>query len=79
MALLVAALQVFVRPSPAFERSEPVRTTGVALFRPFYLAVDSLREGVSGVWNRYIALVGVSRENDRLRKEGTALREQLHE
>lgn len=79
VALLVAAIQVFVRPSPAFERAKPVRSAGVALFRPFYLAVDSLREGVSGVWYRYIALVGVSRENDRLRKELATLREQLHE
>jgi rod shape-determining protein MreC len=31
------------------------------------------------VWNRYIALVGVSRENERLRKEVTELRERIHE
>jgi rod shape-determining protein MreC len=31
------------------------------------------------VWNRYVALVGVSRENERLRKEVTELRERLHE
>jgi rod shape-determining protein MreC len=78
VVLLVAAVQVFVRPLPAIERAEPVRGAGVALFRPFYLAVDSIRQSVSGVWNRYIALVGVSRENERLRKEITALREQVH-
>src|SRR3990172_5929826 len=77
-SLLVAAIQVFARPSPPIERTEPVRATGVALFRPFFLAVDSVREGVSGVWNRYIALVGVTRENERLRREVVALREQLH-
>jgi len=77
--LLVAAIQVFVRPSIALERAEPVRAAGVALFRPFYAAADFLRGGVSGVWNRYVALVGVSRENERLRKEVTELRERLHE
>ena len=79
VALLVAAIQVFVRPSTALERAEPVRDAGVALFRPVYSAADFLRGGFSGVWNRYVALVGVSRENDRLRKEVTELRERLHE
>ena len=79
VALLVAAIQVFVRPSTALERAEPVRAAGVALFRPFYSAVDFLRGGGAGVWSRYIALVGVSRENERLRKEVTELRERLHE
>jgi rod shape-determining protein MreC len=79
VTLLVAAIQVFVRPSIALERAEPVRAAGVALFRPFYAAADFLRGGVSGVWNRYVALVGVTRENERLRKEVTELRERLHE
>jgi len=79
VAFLVAAIQVFVRPSTALERVEPVRAAGVALFHPFYSAADFLRGGLSGVWNRYIALVGVSRENERLRKEVTELRERLHE
>ncbi|HEY5192213.1 MAG TPA: rod shape-determining protein MreC [Candidatus Deferrimicrobium sp.] len=78
MALLVAAIQVFVHPSAALERAEPVRAAGVVLFRPFYSTVDFLRGGLSGVWNRYIALVGVSGENERLRKEVTELRERLH-
>jgi rod shape-determining protein MreC len=79
VTLLVAAIQVFVRPSIALERAEPVRAAGVALFRPFYAAADFLRGGVSGVWNRYVALVGVTRENERLRKEVAELRERLHE
>ena len=79
VALLVAAIQVFVRPSTALERAEPVRAAGVVLFRPFYSAADFLRGGISSVWNRYIALVGVSRENERLRKEVTELRERIHE
>jgi rod shape-determining protein MreC len=78
VALLVAAIQVFVRPSSTLERAEPVRAAGVALFRPVYSAADFLRGGFSGVWNRYAALVGVSRENERLRMEVTELRERLH-
>src|SRR5512141_716686 len=79
VALLVTSIQVFVHPSIALERAEPVRAAGVALFRPFCSATDFLRGGLSGVWNRYVALVGVSRENERLRKEVTELRERLHE
>lgn len=78
VALLVAAIQVFLRPSSTLERAEPVRAAGVAFFRPIYYAVDFLRGGSSDVWNRYVALVGVSRENERLRKELTELRERLH-
>jgi rod shape-determining protein MreC len=78
VALLVAAIQVFLRPSSTLERAEPVRAAGVVLFRPIYSAVDFLRGGSSDVWNRYVALVGVSRENERLRKELTELRERLH-
>jgi len=78
VALLVAAVQVFVRPPTVLERAEPVRAAGVLLFRPIYSAADFLRGGLSDVWNRYVALVGVSRENERLRKEVTELRERLH-
>jgi len=78
-ALVVAAIQLFVRPFPALERAAPVRTAGSSLFRPFYLAVDLVRQGGSGVWSHYVALVGVTRENERLRREVAALQEKLHE
>lgn len=78
-ALVVAAVQVFVRPLPFLDRATPARTAGAALFRPFYFAVDSLRRGGSGVWSHYVALVGVSRENERLRREVASLQEKLHE
>jgi rod shape-determining protein MreC len=77
--LAFAAIQVFVRPFPPLERAAPVRTAASTLFRPFYLAVDLVRQGVSGVWSHYISLVGVTRENDRLQREVAALREKLHE
>ena len=78
-AFIVAAIQVFVRPFPDLERAAPVRTAGSSLFRPFYLAVDLARQGVYGVWSHYVALVGVTRENERLRREVAALQEKLHE
>jgi len=77
--LLAAAIQVFVRPSIALEKAESARAAGASLFRPFYLGVDFLRQGVSGVWNHYVALVGVSRENERLRSDVAALEQRLHE
>ena len=78
VALLAAAVQVFVRPSAALENAESVRTVGTAFFRPVYLGIDFLRQGVSGVWNHYVALVGTSRENVRLREEVVELQEKLH-
>jgi rod shape-determining protein MreC len=79
VTLLVAAVQLLVRPPTALQKAGPARAAGAALFRPFYLAVDFLRQGSSGIWNRYIALTGVSRENERLRKEVAALQEKIHE
>jgi rod shape-determining protein MreC len=79
VALIAAAIQVFVRPSIALEKAESARAAGTAAFRPFFLGVDFLRQGVSGLWNHYIALVGVSRENERLRSEVAALEQKLHE
>ncbi|MBI5905103.1 MAG: rod shape-determining protein MreC [Deltaproteobacteria bacterium] len=79
VAFLVAAIQLLVRPSAALERTGPARGAAASIFRPFYVAVDFLRQGGSGIWNRYIALVGASRENERLRKEVAALQEKIHE
>jgi rod shape-determining protein MreC len=39
--------------------------------------VDSGFDGVSGFWDRYIALIGVERENEELRSEVNELRMQL--
>lgn len=78
-ALLVAAIQVFVRPTAALEKADSARATGTALFRPFFTGVDFVRQGISGIWNHYVALVGVTRENERLRREVAELEEKLHE
>lgn len=78
LALLAAAIQVFVRPSAALEKAESARTVGAAFFRPVFLSIDFLRQGVFGVWNHYIALVGTTKENERLREEVTELQEKLN-
>ena len=78
-ALVVAAIQLFVRPVPALEHAAPARTAASSVFRPFYLAVDLVRQGAAGIWSHYVALVGVTRENERLRREVAALQEKLHQ
>jgi rod shape-determining protein MreC len=77
--LLSGAIQFFVRPPAAISRAEAVHASGSILFQPVYAAVDLLRQGISSAWSHYIALVGIARENDRLRKEVAALREKLQE
>ncbi len=77
--LLSVAIQFFVRPPAILFRAEGVRASGSIVFRPVYATVDFVRQGITSVWSHYIALVGVSRENDRLRREVTALREKLQE
>lgn len=77
--LISVAIQVFVHPPAALSRAEAVHASGSLLFRPVYFAVDFVRQGIASVWSHYVALVGVSRENDRLRQEITSLREKLQE
>jgi rod shape-determining protein MreC len=79
VVLLIAAIQFFVRPPAALTRADAVRASGALLFRPVSAAVDFLRRGITSVWSHYVALVGVSRENDRLRQEIASLREKLQE
>lgn len=78
-ALLTAAIQLFVRPIPAAGTAEPMRSYASSLFRPVYATVDAFRQGASAVWSRYIALVGLARENEELRREIAALRAKLEE
>ncbi len=77
-ALLSAAIHFFARPPAVFSRTDPVRSTTAAAFRPVAVAVDSVRKGITDLWYRYVALVGVSRENERLRAEVASLRGKLH-
>lgn len=79
VALLAAAVQFFVRPPRLLAATDPLRGIGATAFSPVYRVADFLRENVTGFWYRYIALIGVSAENDRLRKESALLRSRLQE
>ncbi|MDA8121956.1 MAG: rod shape-determining protein MreC [Deltaproteobacteria bacterium] len=79
VALLSAAIQFFVRPPRGLPEGDALHTAGHFLFRPVWLGVDLVRKGGSGIWSHYIALVGVSRENERLRDEVDVLRGKLQE
>ncbi|MBI5576104.1 MAG: rod shape-determining protein MreC [Deltaproteobacteria bacterium] len=79
VALISVAIQIFVHPPAALSRTDAVHASASLVFRPVYLAVDYVRQGISSIWSHYIALVGVSRENERLRQEIVTLREKLQE
>ncbi len=79
VALITLAIQIFVHPPAVLSRTDAVHASGSLVFRPVYSAVDFIRQGIFSVWSHYIALVGVTRENERLRQEVASLREKLQE
>ena len=79
VVLLAAAVQFFVRPPASFAASDPLRGVAAEAFRPVYEAASFLQRNLSSTWYRYVALIGVSEENERLRKEAAALRARLLE
>jgi rod shape-determining protein MreC len=78
-ALLTAAIHLFVRPLQASVTVEPLRSVASSLFRPVYATIDALRQGASAGWTRYVALMGLARENELLRREIEAIRAELGE
>jgi rod shape-determining protein MreC len=78
VALFAVAVQLFVRP-PNVSYAQEGRERGAEVFRPVYAIIDSVRQGVRTAWTRYIALIGVERENEDLRKEVSSLREKVRE
>lgn len=78
VALLAIAVQLFVRP-PQVSFAQEGRERGAEVFRPVYSVIDTIRQGALAVWSRYVALVGVERENEELRKEVSLLREKVRE
>ncbi len=77
VALMVAVTQLFLRPPAALQTVGPVRGYAAAVFRPVYATVDFLKRGVTSLWEGYIALTGVARENEELRREIATLRETI--
>ncbi len=77
VVLMVAVAQLFLRPPAALQSLGPVRGYAAVIFRPVYATVDFLTRGVSSIWHGYIALTGVSRENEALRREIATLRETI--
>lgn len=78
VALLAAAVQFFLRP-PGGVYAKGIRVYGADVFRPVYTVVDYVRQGIDRVWTGYVALVGISRENEELRREVAVLREKVRE
>jgi len=78
-AFLAAAVHSIVRPHPGWSAANPVRDAGAALLRPVFGAAAGLTRAVSSLWSRYVALVGVARENEALRREVILLRQRLQE
>ncbi len=77
VALMVGVTQLFLRPPAVLQSFGPVRGYAAAVFRPVYATVDFVKRGVASIWGGYVALTGVARENDRLRREITDLRETI--
>lgn len=78
VVLLAVAFQLFVRP-PDVSFAQEGRERGAEVFRPVYSVIDSIRQGAHALWSRYVALVGVEREREELRKEVASLREKVRE
>ena len=78
LVFIVTAIQLFMRPSVALEEAEHARTVGTAFFRPVFLGIDFMRRGAHNIWNNYIALINVSRENERLKAEIAEMQEKLN-
>lgn len=77
-ALLVAAIQFFVRP-PGISPGAAVARVGASLFRPVYASADFVRRSVGGLWSEAVGLMNASRENAQLRKEVAVLEKQRKE
>jgi rod shape-determining protein MreC len=70
--ILILSLQTNHQPGVA-----PMRTWLLDVLTPLQKAVDSSVNSIWGLWDGYIALVGVQQQNDQLRAENGALRMEL--
>jgi rod shape-determining protein MreC len=72
--ILILSLQTNQQPGPGF-----LRRLLMNALTPMHKMADSGISGVSGIWDNYIALIGVRDENQKLRAEIDRLRLQLGE
>ncbi len=77
VALMFAVAQLFLRPPAALQSIGPLRGYAAVVFRPVYATVAFLQRGAASIWSGYVALTGVARENEALRREVAALRETI--
>jgi rod shape-determining protein MreC len=77
--LLAASVQLFLRPPAVVASGDPVTGTVSSFLSPLGNLAASARGAVSGAWYRYVALVGVSDENERLARENRELRGRLEQ
>ncbi|MGE5190264.1 MAG: rod shape-determining protein MreC [Gemmatimonadota bacterium] len=77
VALMIAVAQLFLRPPSALRSIGPLRGVAAVVFRPVYATVDFVHRGLASFWGGYVALTGVARENERLRREIAALRDTI--
>lgn len=80
MLILLALPFVFFVSNRKPTRDHNIVDRGIVwVSAPIQWAVVGIADGVSSVWHRYIALMGVEEDNVRLRRENARLREQLAE
>ena len=77
VVLMFAVTQLFLRPPPALQSIGPLRGYAAIVFRPVYATVDFLHRSITSLWGGYVALTGVARENEVLRREVATLRETI--
>jgi rod shape-determining protein MreC len=75
--LLVLLPALVLKASLARGTPSGLDTALLRITAPLEAGVSWVVEGVGGVWNRYVALVGVESENRELRDENDKLRKQL--
>lgn len=75
--LLVLLPALVLKASLARGTPSGLDTALLRITAPLEAGVSWVVEGIGGLWNRYVALVGVESENRELREENEKLRKQL--
>src|SRR5439155_4245312 len=76
-AVLILLPALVLRASLARGTPSPLDQALLRITAPLEAGVSWVVEGIGGLWNRYVALVGVEAENRELRADNDKLRKQL--